>query len=56
MAKELPALKGFVKQLGELTSEEAHTYYRLTAQFGVKVYEAYLEWCEEVKTYLKKSE
>lgn len=50
---ELPFLKASVKQLKELNSEEDHQYFMLTAMFGVKVYEAYLEWCKEAKVILK---
>lgn len=52
--KDLPSLKASVEQLKALDFEEAHRYYMLTAMFGVKVYEAYLEWCKEVKDYLAK--
>lgn len=50
--KDLPLLQGAVAQLKQLDDEDAHKYYMLTAKFGVKVYEAYLEWCEETKEYL----
>ena len=40
----------------ELDSEDAHEYYMLTAMFGVKVYKAYLEWCEETKDILQNGE
>lgn len=50
---ELPFLKASVEQLKELNNEEAHQYYMLTAMFGEKVYETYLEWCKEAKDILK---
>jgi DNA-binding PadR family transcriptional regulator len=50
---ELPFLKASVEQLKELNNEEAHQYYMLTAMFGEKVYETYLEWCKEAKAILK---
>ncbi len=51
---ELPYLKGAVKKLEKIQDcEPAHKYYLLTAKFGVKTYEAYLEWCEETKSVLK---
>ena len=31
---------------------KTHLYYLLTARFGMKVYETYLEWCEEAKSVL----
>jgi len=50
---ELPVLKMMVAQLEQIKGmEEAHLYYLLTAKFGVKVYEAYVEWCEETKQTL----
>lgn len=51
---ELPNLKKVVELLNTLDNEEAHRYYKLTAIFGVKIYETYLEWCEEVKECLEK--
>lgn len=51
--KELPFLKASVKQLKELNQEEAHQYYMLTALFGEKVFETYLDWCKEAKAILK---
>ncbi len=32
--------------------DEAHKYYLLTVEFGIKTYRAYLEWCEEAKAIL----
>lgn len=49
---ELPFIKASVKQLNELKGENAHQYYRLTAMFGEKICETYIEWCEEVKKIL----
>lgn len=53
---ELPFLKNSVQQLSKLQDEEEHKYYMLTAMFGKKVYEAYLEWCEEAKIILQEGE
>lgn len=51
---ELPYLKGAVKQLESIQdTETAHKYYLLTAKFGVKTYEAYLEWCADTKKILE---
>lgn len=50
---ELPYLKESVKQLKQLNQEDAHRYYMLTAMFGEKIYEAYLEWCKEAKQILR---
>ena len=52
--KELPILTQYVDTLKAIDSESAHRYYMFTAMFGVKVHQAYLEWCDEIKQYLKK--
>jgi DNA-binding PadR family transcriptional regulator len=53
--KELPLLVGAVNELENIKdTEDAHLYYMLTAMFGVKVYRAYLKWCEEAVKILKK--
>jgi len=36
--------------------DSAHLYYLLTARFGVKIFEAHLEWCYEAKAALKGKE
>lgn len=56
MEQELPYLKESVRQLEAADGEEAHKYYRLTALFGVKFYEASLAWCEEAEKILKEQE
>lgn len=51
--KDLAVLKEMVNQLEQIKDDEAaHLYYLLTAKFGVKVYEAYMEWCDETKKAL----
>ncbi|MGF7142169.1 DNA-binding PadR family transcriptional regulator [Anaerotaenia torta] len=51
---ELPYLTSAVKTLESIRGDDkAHLYYLLTAQFGAKVYQAYLDWCEEAKNLLK---
>lgn len=50
---ELPYLLGAVKTLDGIKEDDAHKYYMLTAMFGVKVYEAFLEWCHEAEQILK---
>ena len=37
------------KSLGD---DSAHKYYLLTVKFGIKTYQAYLEWCTEAKKLL----
>lgn len=50
---DLPYLQGAVNGLTKMIDgEEAHKYFLLTAMFGKKVYEAYLEWCEYAKKIL----
>ena len=54
---ELPMLNTMVANLEKIkNTEETHLYYLLTAKFGVKVYEAYLEWCKEAKKILQDRE
>lgn len=51
---ELHCLKATVKQLELIQDREtAHKYYLITAKFGVKTYEAYLEWCMDTKKILE---
>lgn len=53
--KDLPFLVGSVKTLKQVQDlDETHTYYMLTAMFGEKVYQAYLEWCKEAKEILQR--
>lgn len=50
---ELPHLQEAVKTLEGIREDDAHKYYMLTAMFGVKVYQTFLEWCDEAKQILK---
>lgn len=53
--KELPYLLGAEKTLkNALDMDSAHKYYLLTVQFGIKTYEAYLEWCRAAKEMLER--
>lgn len=55
--KEMPYLTSTVEFLEGITDlSAAHTYYKLTALFGVKVYRAYLEWCTEAEAILREME
>ena len=38
-----------------LDVDEAHKYYLLTVEFGLKTYRAYLEWCEEATAMLSEN-
>lgn len=51
---ELPLLVRAVMTLEGIQEEDTHKYYLLTALFGVKVYQAYLDWCDEAKKILNK--
>ncbi|MHB8063192.1 MAG: PadR family transcriptional regulator [Ruminiclostridium sp.] len=52
---ELPFLEDAVNELEKMKdTDEAHLYYMMTAMFGVKVYGAYLEWCDEIKQIIEK--
>lgn len=54
IAKELSFLQGATEVLKKVILEDkTHKYYLLTAEFGVKTYLAYLEWCKEAKAMLK---
>lgn len=53
IAAEIPFLKASIAELETiLDMDEAHLYYLLTAKFGLKVFDAYLEWCAEAKEML----
>jgi hypothetical protein len=48
-------LQGIVGVLEPIRNADAtHLHYLLTAKFGVKMYEACLEWCEETTEALQK--
>jgi DNA-binding PadR family transcriptional regulator len=50
----LPYLQGAVHELTNIQDEdEDHKYFLLTAMFGKRIYEAYLEWCEYAKKLLE---
>lgn len=52
---ELPYLLKAAETLRNITDvDETHKYYLLTVEFGIKTYQAYLEWCKEAKTMLNK--
>jgi DNA-binding PadR family transcriptional regulator len=52
---DLEELRSSVQILEQILDvQDAHLYYLLTAKFGVKTYEAYLEWCAEARNMLKK--
>lgn len=54
---DLPFLVEAVDTLEKIQDiADAHKYYLLTAKFGVKVFQAYLEWCAESETILQGSE
>lgn len=50
---ELPYLQKAVKTLEGIQEDDVHKYYMLIAMFGVKAYQAFLEWCDEAKQILK---
>lgn len=56
-AKEVkPMLQTVVNQLEPIQEERTHQHYLLAAKFGVKIYDAFLEWCEESKEVLEKEQ
>ena len=51
--QKMPYLVSSIDILEKNTGQDAaHIYYLLTAKFGIKVFNAYLEWCEEAKSIL----
>lgn len=55
VGQNLAELRGAVAILEQIRdTQDEHLYYLLTAQFGVKTYEAYLEWCQVAKEELIK--
>lgn len=55
--EELSIIATAVERLESVCDEDStHLYYLLTAKFGVRAYEAYLEWCKESKEVLKRKE
>lgn len=50
--KELPYLKGMIDNLLKVQEEDVHKYYLLTAMFGERVFEAYLNWCSDAEKIL----
>ena len=51
--RELSQLTGAADSLrNNIDVDDAHKYYLLTVEFGIKTYRAYLEWCEEAKEIL----
>ncbi len=52
--EELQNLMAAAETLQKVKREDpAHRYYLLTADFGIKTYQAYLEWCQEAVKELK---
>jgi DNA-binding PadR family transcriptional regulator len=53
--KDLAMLNLFDKEVsGVLDEDESHAYALMTIRFGKKVYEAYLEWCEDTLSFLER--
>lgn len=52
----LPYLTRSVESLRAIQDNPAHMYYMLTAMFGEKIYNAYLEWCEEATSMIQEYE
>lgn len=52
---KLQILRVFEKRLSKcLDEDDNHKYYFLTVSFGIRTYEAYIEWCEEAKKKIRK--
>lgn len=50
---ELHRLEQARQALASAGDDEAHRYYLLTVEFGIRTYTAYLEWCRDSKALLK---
>ena len=50
---DLPRLEHARQVLSSADSDEAHRYYLLTVEFGIKTYNAHLDWCREAKALLR---
>lgn len=53
---ELQILRLFAEDLLHYIADDTHKHYYLTVQFGIKTYEAYLNWCKEAKSLIKEWE
>ncbi len=54
--RELETLNAMSKNLAEQPENDAHKLFYLTATFGIKTYEAYLQWCKEAKKQIREWE
>lgn len=55
--QELPyLLKAETILRNNIDEDSTHRYYLLTVKFGIKTYQAYLEWCEEARALLREEE
>ena len=51
--QSLNELRAAERTLSEhLGEDDAHRYYLLTVRFGIRSYEAYLEWCDEAEAMI----
>lgn len=53
---KLGVLNMFAENLMQYLENDTHKYYYLTVRFGIKTYEAYLEWCKEARKQIKEWE
>lgn len=51
--EELELLKFYQENLSKSLEGNDHKYYYLTVLFGIKSYEAYLQWCDEAVEMLE---
>lgn len=55
--QEMPYLLSAADTLKKCEGEDpAHKYYLLTVEFGLKTYQAYLEWCKTANSLLTEGE
>ena len=50
---ELQLLHMFADNLSHFLEEDTHKYYYITITFGIKTYEAYLEWCKDARKLIE---
>lgn len=53
---ELLILNMFAESLLPHLKDDTHKHYYLTVRFGIRTYEAYMEWCKEARTLIEEWE
>lgn len=53
---ELQILNMLAESLSQYLEDDTHKHYYLTVRFGMKNYEAYLEWCKDARILIEEWE